>query len=153
MTTQPKYIDPMVFWGTEIFRFIEQDAPHFYATTKQLSAVLPDCFPNHVGIRCQAYPQAWIVGRALHIAADFRFDGASGPAIDGIGNMLAALVHDALCGLKAAVPAANYSWADADRAYRVICVAQGAGRFRAWYHWAGLRSCGWAHRLIISRKS
>jgi hypothetical protein len=83
----------------------------------------------------------------LAINEGFRFDGASGPAIDGVGNMLAALVHDCLYiairdKYKPIKPRV------ADRIYRKISIAQGAGKIRAWTHWTALRGFGWIWRLF-----
>lgn len=77
----------------------------------------------------------------------YRFDGASGPAIDGVGNMLAAAIHDATHD-AAKRKCAGVSYAASDGIYRDVCLAQGAGAFRAWNHWFWLRTCGWAYRLL-----
>jgi hypothetical protein len=120
-------VDPLAYQGTDVFDWIEATGPGAYRTKRYLLFTLtPDT--------------------ALFIPPGWTFDGASGPAIDGVGNMLAALVHDALYGMIEE-KRCLYTYGQADALYRRICIAQGAGRPRAWLHWSTLRAFGWIHRL------
>lgn len=86
--------------------------------------------------------QGWLLLRPW-----YRFDGASGPAIDGVGNLLSSAIHDALCD-AATRKCKGLSFALADWQYRTVAIAQNAGRIRMWNQWFWLRTTGWAYRLL-----
>jgi len=137
-------IDPLAFHGLAALRWLDHIGPGRYRTNRALSFLLPAGFPD---AEIADDPDVRIEKGVLQIAPKFETDGASGPAIDGVGNMLAALIHDALYKLRRG-GAKGFSYAQADRFYRSISIAQGAGRPRAWLHWTILRGFGWAWRLL-----
>ena len=145
-----RVIDPMIFDGDAIDH-IHRTAPGRYVTREDLSILLPAALWDAGLPLPPDSPSALHIGDGiLGILAGYHFDGASGPAIDGIGNMLAALIHDALYE-SIAQGATGITYAAADSMYRRVCIAQGAGRPRAWLHYATLRSFGWIWRITRHR--
>lgn len=138
------FLDPLSYQGTLAFAHIVSVRPKWYRTTSDLAIPLGKAF-ERVSCRIDGCP-VWIEAGILYIPAGWEFDGASGPAIDGVGNMLAALVHDALYLLRREGVSIFSFWM-ADGLYRDICKAQGEGGIRRWYHWTGLRGFGWLWRL------
>ena len=89
-------IDPLKYQGTSIYEYVSSlEKPGLYDTTETLALKLPKRFKGIEHYRSRVA----ISNGVLYIAKGFIFDGASGPAIDGITNMLAALIHDALYAL------------------------------------------------------
>jgi hypothetical protein len=139
-------IDPMLFDGDALNLF-HREAPGSYSTREDLAIMLPATLWDASLPRPPDSPSALQIGDGvLGILSGYEFDGASGPAIDGVGNILAALIHDALYE-AIAQGATGLTYAAADAIYRRICIAQGSGRPRAWLHYATLRSFGWLWRL------
>ena len=142
-------IDPSVF-TMHWFTAIHCDRPGEYRTIVPLAIQLPPAF---AGASVSHGPLA-IADGVLRIGVGFAFDGASGIAIDGVYNLLAALIHDCLYTLmEHCRKQCPWSYWTADGVYRDTCIAQGAGRCRAWAHWSGLRAFGWAHRLTHKNDS
>ena len=141
----PKHllITPLDYIGAGVFDFIESTGPKRYRTTQTIRIYMSD----FAGLEYMSdfIEASW---RILTIRKGFRFDGASGPAIDGVGNMLAALIHDALYQMRHATKLATLSYRKADALYRRISIAQGAGKIRAWTHWGALRGFGWMFRML-----
>jgi hypothetical protein len=86
-----------------------------------------------------------IIGRHIYLYEGFWFDGASGPAVDGPTNIMAAAIHDALYRILASrhgkqLDALTYKLAD--ETYRRVMIAQGALPIRAYLHYIGLRIGG-----------
>lgn len=77
----------------------------------------------------------------LTIAADYAWDGPSGPAIDTKNFMRGSLVHDALYQLMrlGALDASVYR-KQADELLRQICLQDGMSRLRAWWVYVGVRA-------------
>lgn len=140
----PVHLDAFAYLGTEIFRYARSVRPHWYKVFACLDIDLGQRFEG-VTVEIAGCPVRIVDGH-LRVDKGWEFDGASGPAIDGIGNMFAALVHDALYLLKR-MGATLFSFHMADGLYRDICRAQGEGRARSWMHWASLRAMGWLWRL------
>jgi hypothetical protein len=74
---------------------------------------------------------------------EFRWDGASGPAIDTITFFLASLIHDALYqlireGILPEDPFRSLS----DAVMRRVAKDQGMGFLRRWWTWAAVRLFG-----------
>jgi len=135
--------DPWTYQGMKPLSWIDRPEPTRYVTRPIIGLRMSEAFRATVIASCHS---VWYEYPFLWIAARFEFDGASGPAIDGVANMLAALGHDALY-LAKQTGATGYSYRMADGWYRRTCIAQGAGAARAWMHWTALRSCGWLWRL------
>jgi len=135
-------IDPMKYAGDQVFNYIAALHPSWYVVTRTTRF----CFDERLVSMPYTGEHVHMHDSTMIIYAGVKFDGASGPAIDGVGNMLAALIHDALCVARDH-NAKGLSAAKADRLYRKVCIAQGAGRFRAWTHWTALRAFGWLWRL------
>lgn len=86
-----------------------------------------------------------IVASILVAYVGYSWDGASGPTIDTETSMRASLVHDILyqCIEEGLLP---YEFRKrADKEFRKICLADGMGRFRAWYYYRVLRLFGGIH--------
>lgn len=134
--TAPVVIDPLEYHGTRVFDWVDCPSPGLYQVTTPLKIVLPEYFR---GV-CGEHESTGYVGfGALHISSGFVFDGASGPAITGVTNMLASMIHDALYAM-----ASRRARRLADRLYFEVMVAQGGGWFRSWLHWLAVRGFGWA---------
>lgn len=86
-----------------------------------------------------------IITSLLVAYVGYSWDGASGPTIDSKTSMRASLVHDILyqCIEEGYIPI-SYRKA-ADQEFRKICLADGMGRFRAWYYYRALRLFGGIH--------
>lgn len=138
-------VNPLSYHGTDVFRWIEDEGQRDYRVKPPMSIALPGYFD---GVAVD-HPSGLSIRRCtLYVPQGLRFDGASGPAVDGIRNMLAALVHDCLYTLKEAGLLKGVSYAAIDRLYMLICVAQNAGDARAMAHYAMLRLFGWFWRLV-----
>jgi hypothetical protein len=124
-------INPFVFHGDKVFDWIDQPKPGKYRMSRTICVDL-----GKVTICAE---RGWW------------FDGASGPAIDGVSNMLAALVHDKLYELIERGQI-DLSYWEADIIYYQICRAQGTHWLRAGYHYGGLTMFGWAYRLAKKLK-
>jgi hypothetical protein len=135
-------VDPYILHGTRALCWMN-GYPGDYTTTVDLAIRLP---------RLAGYSgnggKLSVAGGILFIRSGYQFDGASGTAVDGVGNMLAALIHDALYDLKRHYKVRLPSYRTLDRIYRDVCLAQGAGKFRSAYHYVGLRGFGWLWRLL-----
>ena len=88
-------------------------------------------------------------GYAVHIAAGFRWDGASGPTVDTASAERGALVHDALYHLLRVHDRFRNdrrAWARArkvaDRVFRGLLIAAGMLRVRRSIWWAAVRLFG-----------
>lgn len=138
-------LDPLAYQGTRIFRFVGAVRPGWYRTKAVLDLQMPACFRGVDAVSRDGLVR--LRNGVLSVAMGWEFDGASGPAIDGVTNLLAALVHDALF-LLLEDGAKGGSYRLADWLYREVSKAQGTGWFRRSYHWAGLRCFGWAWRLL-----
>ena len=139
-------IDPLVYQGTRVFDFVKAVRPKWYEMQRSLVLELPKRWKKVSAVsRCGLVR---LEDGILSIHEAWGFDGASGGAIDGVGNMLGATAHDALY-LLLEQGAKGFSYWMADGLYRDICRAQGAGLVRSWSHWTGLRCFGWAHRLRL----
>lgn len=90
----------------------------------------------------------WTAHRSgyLDVCQGYEYDGASGPACDTPGLVIAALVHDIACtvcpGGRRAIP----GYLARQAVYRRIALRQGTSRLRSWTHWAGLMMGNWAWR-------
>lgn len=78
----------------------------------------------------------------LLIRSGYAWDGASGTTKDDKTNMESSLVHDALYQLmrQEAIPRSYQKYSD--KFFKEICIANGMGRFRAWYYHFGLQNFG-----------
>lgn len=140
-------LDPREFLGLEVLGFLADDRTDGkkYRLTEALCLAMPADF----AAACAIGRTLALENGRLYISDGWQFDGASGPAIDGTGNLLAALVHDALYELRRIFgKGSGFSYAQADSLYRQICEAQGEGFARRWYHYTALRSFGWVWRLL-----
>lgn len=137
-------VDPLAFHGTAVFRWLESArCGNGYYVTVPLAVKLPKKLGR---VECCVENAFRIEGGMLYVHRFMWFDGASGPAIDGVTNILAALVHDCLYAAMTERPA-GLSYAKADSLYREICIAQRAGSLRAWGHYLALRAFGWIWRM------
>jgi len=136
-------VDPLKFHGTLVFAWMESINKKLYQTTHPLVVNLPK------GLEKVKYADGdmSIADGKLNVVSGFMFDGASGVAIDGVANMLAALIHDCLCHAMSK-KAKGLSWKLCDYVYRVVCRAQCAGFCRSWAHYIGLRGFGWVWRIF-----
>ena len=135
-------IDPYMMHGTRALCWMD-GRPGAYKTLHDIAIKLPSLmgYSGHGG-------KLSVAGGLLFISGGYLFDGASGPAIDGVGNMLAALIHDALYDLKRHHAVRMPSFRRLDRIYYDVCRAQGAGKLRSTIHYIGLRGFGWMWRLL-----
>ena len=136
-------VDPFAFHGLAGVELFASVSPMLYAP-KSFVAIRIGARLFGVDFDGDGYAIKW---GWIFLRPWYRFDGASGPAIDGVGNMLAAAIHDATHD-AAKRKCAGVSYAVSDSIYRDVCLSQGAGAFRAWNHWFWLRTCGWAYRLL-----
>ena len=83
----------------------------------------------------------------LYVEIGFFFDGASGPAVDGIGNMLASLIHDAL-GRAKSKGARGYSYQNTHTEYSHRQFIERDSVVRIRLHWWGLTLFGPWYRVI-----
>ena len=126
----------MICWEDRSFLFYHWQAwKTGYYTDRELQIQLPDRYKSVYFSRPDA--QIVIAKGVLTIGEGFFFDGASGVAVDGVGNMLAALIHDALCRAKT-LGATGYSYPDTHRMYRDVCIAQYEILLRAKLHYITL---------------
>jgi len=157
MTPAGRFVDPSWFIGTDLFGWVTDGPPGLgYIQTEAIRYHLPrsvfggfdfELHPNDDS--CFSFnnndPLVLSDG-VLWLPGGFYFDGASGPAIDGVCNMLAALIHDALYAIRAG-GCEDFTYQQADAFYRDTMIIQKAGRTRAWVHYVALRGFGWLHRL------
>jgi len=142
ITSRWVVIDPMTYIGDRVFDYIRAPFPGGYYVTRDLALQLPEQLVTTPHIDANMS----LLSDTLTLRPGFRFDGASGPAVDGVHNMLGAMIHDALYAAIKGGAEGLSAW-KADRIYRQVCIAQGAGKTRAWAHWLALRTCGWLWRL------
>jgi hypothetical protein len=84
------------------------------------------------------------MGGVLHILPGFEWDGPSGPTLATESTLRASLVHDALYRMMRERVIPRRCRAEADRQLRVLMIADGAPRLRAWLFWLAVRLFGWA---------
>lgn len=130
------------YYGTEVFYWVEGAPEGLFRTTVDLNIELPE---SYYAATCD-YGHIQLRFGVLTIRGGFLFDGASGPAINGIDNFLAALVHDALYVCVIFGKGSTYTQADA--IYRQVAKKQKTNVIRAWVHWTALRMFGWAWRTF-----
>ena len=83
-------VNPLKFHGTTVFAWIESVTKRLYQTVRPLCILLPNGFEK---VKYSDGNMSILNGK-LNVIPGFVFDGASGVAIDGVANMLAALIHD-----------------------------------------------------------
>ena len=111
-----------------------------YRTTTAVSLKLPRGFEDTPVLTGEPYIRnGW-----LHIPVGFWFDGASGPAIDGMTNLLASLGHDALYLLVRKYGVGSCVLADQWYANRMT--VQQANPVRVWVHYYSLAVGGPIYR-------
>ena len=94
------------------------------------------------------------VDGTLLVAADYAWDGPSGPALDTPSFMRASLFHDALYQLMRARLLGDRYRAPADALMRRIALEDGMSAARAWWTWAGVRAGGgWAAKPRAGREA
>jgi len=86
-----------------------------------------------------------IVGNRLTLKQFYRWDGASGPALDTPAFMRASAKHDAWYQLIRLGVLPVSSRRDADRTLRADCLAAGMHPVRAWWVYHGVRVFGAKH--------
>ena len=80
--------------------------------------------------------------KALQLSRGYAWDGPSGPAIDTDTFMRGSLVHDGLYQLIREGVLSPAARPYADEVMRLVCVADGMNRFRAWYAFWFVRVLG-----------
>jgi hypothetical protein len=81
----------------------------------------------------------------LTIAADYAWDGASGPVPQTRRVMRASVIHDALYQLMREHELAPAWRKAADQVFRDTCIADGMPRLIAWTYYAAVRAFGARH--------
>ena len=82
---------------------------------------------------------------SLIVYQGFKWDGASGPAIDDKTNIRASMFHDALYELITLHNIPKRCRKGADQVLRDLSIEDGMCRFRAEYYYIGVRLFGGAH--------
>ena len=77
----------------------------------------------------------------LTIKAGYAWDGCSG-SVDTESNMVAGLAHDALYQLMRLDKVSRSERLKVDLFFKFLCLKHGMNRFRAWYHYRGVRNWG-----------
>jgi hypothetical protein len=81
----------------------------------------------------------------IRVQQGYRWDGASGPAINDDAAIMGSLVHDIVC-TRINLPGARHplpGYMARHCLYARILRAQGAPRTRAVYSWLALMACNW----------
>ena len=141
-------IDPFVFQGLNPWKWLtpikkkNKRNKYKYFLNRNISFILPEDFKN---IEAK-YNKISLSQGVLSLERGFLSDGASGIAIDGPGNILASIIHDALGRLKN-YNKVKYSRKQSDKIYKNICLAQNTNIIRAWTHYFVIRIIGKPYRL------
>ena len=129
--TTPQLVLLRQAYHDRVFDWLDQsDDATTYRTHKMLEVQLPDEYRLVVYRDSDmAIHNGW-----LFINPWFEFDGASGPAVDGVSNLLASLIHDAL-GRAKLRGCVGYSYRQTHSVYRDRMLIEGASKLRAYTHW------------------
>ena len=87
-------------------------------------------------------PAPYIRGQYLFVPAGYRWDGASGPAVDTPGTMLPSLIHDACYGMIRDGRLDYRARAAVDVWFRLLLRRERVGFFRRWGFYLALRLFG-----------
>jgi len=119
-----------------------------YTFCRNTLVVLPESFTSVIAVG-EGYA---LIGRHLYIHVGCWFDGASGPAVDGVCNLMAAAVHDMLYRILESRHGCQLDpldYAMADRTYADIMRAQGGNHWRVLLHYVGLRLFGRLYVAVV----